>query len=182
MSGIECMARLAALVPPPRFPLWRYHGVLAPASPWRSRVVPHKPATTNARGAHASAAKPTKRLSGERRERHDAFRNAPAQRVLGNINWFYDAACPIWDSDVGHGFRTDFATDIPTLLIHGDWDTSTPLENAQELLPTSPAASSSSFAAAPTTPAAKRSAPTPPSPKPCSTSSPPEARAPCPTK
>jgi hypothetical protein len=60
MSAIECMARLAALVPPPRFPLWRYHGVLASASPWRSRVVPHKPVTTNARGAHVSAAKPTK--------------------------------------------------------------------------------------------------------------------------
>jgi hypothetical protein len=68
MSGIECMARLAALVPPPRFPLWRYHGVLAPASPWRSRVVPHKPVTTNARGAHASAAKPTKPPSDERLE------------------------------------------------------------------------------------------------------------------
>jgi hypothetical protein len=68
MSGIECMARLAALVPPPRFPLWRYHGVLASASPWRSRVVPHKPVTTNARGAHASAAKPTKPPSDERLE------------------------------------------------------------------------------------------------------------------
>jgi hypothetical protein len=67
MSGIECMARLAALVPP-RFALWRYHGVLAPASPWRSRVVPHSPATTNARGADASAAQPTKLPSGERLE------------------------------------------------------------------------------------------------------------------
>jgi hypothetical protein len=30
MTPIEFMARLAALVPPPRFPLVRYHGTLAP--------------------------------------------------------------------------------------------------------------------------------------------------------
>jgi hypothetical protein len=34
------MARLAALVPKPRGHLTRYHGVFAPASPDRSRVVP----------------------------------------------------------------------------------------------------------------------------------------------
>jgi len=33
MQPLERMARLAAIVPPPRFPLWRYHGVLAPAAP-----------------------------------------------------------------------------------------------------------------------------------------------------
>jgi hypothetical protein len=40
MTPLEFLARLAALVPPPRYPLVRYHGVLAPRSPWRSRVVP----------------------------------------------------------------------------------------------------------------------------------------------
>jgi hypothetical protein len=34
------MARLAALVPKPRAHLTRYHGVFAPASPDRARVVP----------------------------------------------------------------------------------------------------------------------------------------------
>ena len=34
------MARLAAIVPPPRYPLLTYHGVLAPASRWRPLVVP----------------------------------------------------------------------------------------------------------------------------------------------
>jgi hypothetical protein len=33
---MEFMARLAALVPPPRRPLVRYHGVFAPHSPWRT--------------------------------------------------------------------------------------------------------------------------------------------------
>ena len=37
---MEFVARVAALIPPPRHPLVRYHGVLAPDSPWRAMVVP----------------------------------------------------------------------------------------------------------------------------------------------
>jgi hypothetical protein len=40
MLRMGFMARLAAIVPPPRFPLWRYHGVLAPGAPWRKHIVP----------------------------------------------------------------------------------------------------------------------------------------------
>jgi hypothetical protein len=40
MEPMEFMARLSALVPPPRHPLVRYHGVFAPNSPWRAGVVP----------------------------------------------------------------------------------------------------------------------------------------------
>jgi len=40
MTPLEFMARLAALIPPPRHPLTRYHGVFAPHSPWRATVVP----------------------------------------------------------------------------------------------------------------------------------------------
>ena len=40
MAPIEFLARLAALIPPPRYPLVRYHGVLAPHSAWRKAVVP----------------------------------------------------------------------------------------------------------------------------------------------
>jgi hypothetical protein len=40
MTPVELLARLAAVVPPPRYPLVRYHGVLAPASRWRALVVP----------------------------------------------------------------------------------------------------------------------------------------------
>ncbi len=43
MTPMEFMARLSALVPPPRTPLVRYHGVLAPNSPWRVAVVPLPP-------------------------------------------------------------------------------------------------------------------------------------------
>jgi len=43
MTPVELLARLAALVPPPRFPLLRYFGVFAAHSPWRSRIVPRPP-------------------------------------------------------------------------------------------------------------------------------------------
>ncbi|MFL5399214.1 MAG: transposase, partial [Myxococcales bacterium] len=40
LEPCELLRRLAALVPPPRAHLVRYHGVVAPASAWRSRIVP----------------------------------------------------------------------------------------------------------------------------------------------
>jgi len=40
MEPMAFMAGTAALVPPPRHPLVRYHGVFAPHSPWRAAVVP----------------------------------------------------------------------------------------------------------------------------------------------
>jgi hypothetical protein len=39
MSAMEFMARLAALIAPPRYPLVRYAGVLGPRSAWRKDVV-----------------------------------------------------------------------------------------------------------------------------------------------
>ena len=43
MTPLEFLARLAAIVPPPRYPLLRYHGVLGPRSAWRRDVVPRAP-------------------------------------------------------------------------------------------------------------------------------------------
>ena len=43
MSPLECMQRLAALVPRPRLHLIRFHGVLAPNAKLRALVVPHVP-------------------------------------------------------------------------------------------------------------------------------------------
>jgi hypothetical protein len=40
LTPVELLARLAALIPPPRHPFMRYHGVLAPASKWRREIVP----------------------------------------------------------------------------------------------------------------------------------------------
>lgn len=44
MTPVQFLARLAALVPPPRHPLVRFYGVWAPHSQWRSRVVTAPPA------------------------------------------------------------------------------------------------------------------------------------------
>jgi len=40
MTPLELLARIAAILPPPRFPLLRFHGVLAPRSSWRKEIVP----------------------------------------------------------------------------------------------------------------------------------------------
>jgi hypothetical protein len=43
MTPVEFMARLAILIPPPYFPLVRYHGVFAARSSWRALVTPKPP-------------------------------------------------------------------------------------------------------------------------------------------
>jgi Putative transposase len=54
MTGVEVLARLAALIPPPRFPLVRYHGVIAPNSSWRKSIVPQPPAPPATTHTHRS--------------------------------------------------------------------------------------------------------------------------------
>jgi hypothetical protein len=55
MTSIELLARLAALLPPPRYPLTRYHGVLAPRSAWRREIIPRAPANSLGGGAAVAA-------------------------------------------------------------------------------------------------------------------------------
>ncbi len=43
MDPLSLLCRLATSVPPPRFHTVRYAGVLASASPWRSRIAPKPP-------------------------------------------------------------------------------------------------------------------------------------------
>jgi hypothetical protein len=43
LDPLSLLCRLATSVPPPRFHTVRYAGVLAPASTWRSRIVPKPP-------------------------------------------------------------------------------------------------------------------------------------------
>jgi hypothetical protein len=52
MDPLSLLCRLAACVPPPRFHTVRYAGVLAGASPWRSRLAPTPP------GQKPAAARP----------------------------------------------------------------------------------------------------------------------------
>jgi hypothetical protein len=55
MTPLEFLARLASLVPPPRYPLLRYHGVLAPKSSWRRDVIPRPPGAQACERARAPA-------------------------------------------------------------------------------------------------------------------------------
>ena len=58
----------------------------------------------------------------------------PASRWLRADSKLSD--CEAWGgSDLGDAFRSDFSSDLPVVLIHGDHDTATPIDNALELLP-----------------------------------------------
>jgi len=71
-------------------------------------------------------------ISAERRRR---YANDPARTLLGDINFEYEALCDLWPSeDLGESYRADVVSDIPTLVVHGTWDTSTPIENAREVV------------------------------------------------
>lgn len=73
--------------------------------------------------------------SGISKQRDAAMLADPAVRIIGERNGDYRSACPIWPSENGDAFRTYFDTNIPTVFVQGDWDTSTPIENAWELAP-----------------------------------------------
>jgi hypothetical protein len=57
MRPVDFLARLAALIPPPRHPLIRFHGVLAPHSSWRKAVVPTVDLSADPRGLTLPACK-----------------------------------------------------------------------------------------------------------------------------
>ncbi len=73
--------------------------------------------------------------SGISAAREEELLSDPANEVLGPPAWFYRVACPVWGVDLGDAFRTEFETDVPTVVVHGDWDLSTPYRNAVELMP-----------------------------------------------
>lgn len=72
--------------------------------------------------------------SGISDKRLQEYMNDPANEVL-ETGWGYTSGCPCWDSDNGDDFRENFETQIPTVIVQGTWDRSTPYENALELLP-----------------------------------------------
>jgi len=96
MTPMEFMARLSALVPPPRTPLVRYHGVLAPNSPWRVAVVPLPPlAGKCGDGARKTATEPGE--GGGAREAPTKRSRIDWARLLWRV-WGVDALkCPACD-------------------------------------------------------------------------------------
>jgi pimeloyl-ACP methyl ester carboxylesterase len=73
--------------------------------------------------------------SGITPQRVAEYDSDPAMAVLTRMNWNYVAGCSVWGSDLGDDFRQNFETAIPTVIVQGTWDTSTPYENALELVP-----------------------------------------------
>ena len=111
IAPLEFMARLAALVPPPRYPLLRYHGVLAPRSPWRREIVPRP------REIQSSRCSPAKRTSSEltrghasttRRPAHTSDRRTPPQRTEHR-----DSTIALRSPGVSSGLQIGCRTGIP---------------------------------------------------------------------
>jgi pimeloyl-ACP methyl ester carboxylesterase len=112
-----------------------------PADVLRLHAGDYKAAAQEALEDRASLSMPTASAfmldcgSGMSAPRRKTFDADPARAVVGHTGWFYDAACPHWGADLGEDFREGFDTMIPTVIVHGTWDTSTPYDNALELVP-----------------------------------------------
>lgn len=72
--------------------------------------------------------------SGISESRKERFRKDPARALLGDINQEYEYLCGEWPvAKLGDSFRSNATGNMPTLILHGTWDTSTPIENAREV-------------------------------------------------
>ncbi|MCY1059823.1 alpha/beta hydrolase [Nannocystis sp. SCPEA4] len=70
-------------------------------------------------------------------EREHLLRTDPAVAMLGTWNFEANiASAPDWPTrDMGDELRKPVPSDIPVIFVHGDWDTSTPIDNSLGLLP-----------------------------------------------
>ena len=59
----------------------------------------------------------------------------PAIKIVDNLSEFYINTCSVWNADLGDEFRSDFVSEIPTVVVQGLWDVSTPFSNALECIP-----------------------------------------------
>lgn len=71
--------------------------------------------------------------SGVSQRRANALRNDPARSFIGTSTLIDSDLCRDWPSDLGDDFREGFRSDVPVVLIHGDWDTSTPYTNVADV-------------------------------------------------
>jgi hypothetical protein len=98
----ELVEKLAALVPPPRSNLVRYHGILAPSAAWRPLVVPESPAcdACTHRDCPAAAADATNATNAKKRGdcrqrpdfkyvRHELKDLEIKFARCGEVAWFY---------------------------------------------------------------------------------------------
>ena len=91
---LDLLARLAALVPRPRVNLTRYHGVFAPNSKSRARLVPAKPRSKRTRKPDASNQPASPRQPESQPELSDSPRLTWAQRLKRAFE-FDVTICPL---------------------------------------------------------------------------------------
>jgi hypothetical protein len=126
MTGMEFMARLAAIVAPPRYPLLRFAGVLAPRSAWRREVVP-RPRERPVACEEAPRVKPAAKHWGETNEAKTE--RGPAQRPssrraqgAGDAQGIEAAAAIVAPSTVRQPRPGDFAMLTPNVVSVPHWD------------------------------------------------------------
>ncbi|MHC4991934.1 MAG: alpha/beta hydrolase [Planctomycetota bacterium] len=73
--------------------------------------------------------------SGASAARRRRIAGDPARTIVGDPGTDLTLLCDIWAApDLGDGFRQNVVSDTPVLLLHGTWDTSTPIENARDVV------------------------------------------------
>ena len=107
MTPVECIARLCALVPPPRYPLTRFDGVLAPRAKLRPRIVPKLPGSAPRACSSASS-----RLPDQREPRGQAGERPPPRDKTGPI---IPAALPV-SATTSHAASTVRTSPMPNVL------------------------------------------------------------------
>lgn len=71
--------------------------------------------------------------SGISAERFDRLSADPAVELVGNQIIEGAEMCEAWGVEASPWFGESFVSDVPALLVHGSWDTSTPIGNAHEV-------------------------------------------------
>jgi hypothetical protein len=84
---LELMERLAALVPPPRFNVTRYYGVLAPAAAFRSLIIPQAEASSPPphAGCHSGVGAPEPDPGKMKKKRGRQPRNYPWAQLMERV-------------------------------------------------------------------------------------------------
>ena len=88
----ELLEKLAALVPPPRFNLVRYHGILAPSAAWRPLVVPEVQGCVASTHRDCPAARPD--AANAKEKRNCRPRNYSWSQLLHRVFEFDVLKCP----------------------------------------------------------------------------------------
>lgn len=97
--------------------------------PARAALGYHRVDAPGAMGAAMDAA------SGASEARRRRIAVDPARRIVGDPNLVETMTEDVWPvPEPGEAFHAGVVSDVPALLVHGTWDTSTPIENAREVV------------------------------------------------